>query len=160
MELNKEQFEQCLDELLRSFAAYEHEEGLPSSLDGRHHLNIDHTNYVALLTALRWSLQHIADFEPVYYCVMCGTPVSTIEDHISLCDYHRRLNKSGLVCLWGYADDDGWAFYCCERVFKDGLCERHYSRMQEETPKALYDEAVKALSLMRVEAQFVAPIAG
>lgn len=74
--MKKEQLQQCLDDLLRSFAAYEHEEGLPPAPDGRHHLDINHTNYLALLTALRWAEQNIHDFEPKGYCVMCGTPLS------------------------------------------------------------------------------------
>jgi hypothetical protein len=107
MSLNKEQFEQCLDDLLRSFAAYEHEQGLPPAPDGRHHININHTNYIALLTARRWAMQNVADFEPKSYCVMCGTPLSTTDNDNALCDYHLRLKTSGLACIWGYEDSDG-----------------------------------------------------
>lgn len=150
MKLNKEQFQCCLDDLLRSFAGYEHEEGLPSAPDGRHHLNINHTNYVALLKALFWAKQNIENFEPKGYCVMCGTPLSTTDNDNALCDYHLRLKTSGLACIWGYEDDDGWEFYCAEPVFKDGYCEHHYARMQE-TPEDAYKQMVKALDLIQDE---------
>ncbi|HEV2396608.1 MAG TPA: hypothetical protein VGS27_06690 [Candidatus Sulfotelmatobacter sp.] len=149
--MKKEQLQQCLDDLLRSFAAYEHEEGLPPAPDGRHHLDVNHTNYLALLTALRWAEHSIHDFEPKGYCVMCGTALSTSDNDNALCDYHLRLKTSGLVCTWGYEDSDGWEFYCAERVFKDGYCEHHYTRMQE-TPEDAYSQMVKALDLMRGEA--------
>ncbi len=151
MKLNKEQLQLCLDDLLRSFAAYEHEEGLPPAPDGRRYLNINPTNYVAMLTALRWSMQNIEDFEPMSYCIMCGTPLTTTENDNALCDYHIRLKTSGLACVWGYEDSDGWECYCAERVFKDSLCEHHFARKQNETPEALYDEAEKALDQMRAE---------
>ena len=150
MKPSKEQLQLCLDDLLRSFAAYEHEDGLPPAPDGRHHLNITHTNYVALLTALRWAEQNIEDFDSKGYCVMCGTPLSTHDFDNALCDYHLRLKASGLACIWGYEDPDGWEFYCAEPVFKDGYCEHHYARMQE-TPEDAYNEAVKALEQMRGE---------
>ena len=82
---------------------------------------------------------------------MCGIPLSTTDNDNALCDYHLRLKASGLACIWEYEDSDGWEFYCAERVFKDGYCEHHYARMQE-TPADAYNEAAKALELMRGEA--------
>jgi hypothetical protein len=61
--MNAKQFKRCLDDLLRSFGGYEREEGLPPAPDGRHHLDLGHENFVALLTSLRWSMQNIADFD-------------------------------------------------------------------------------------------------
>ncbi len=61
--MNAKQFKRCLDDLLRSFGGYEREEGLPPAPDGRHHLDIGHENFVALLASLRWSMQNIADFD-------------------------------------------------------------------------------------------------
>jgi hypothetical protein len=119
--MNKEQSHSCLNELLHSFAGYEHEEGPPPAPDGRPHFKIDHTNFVAMLTALRWCRQNIEDSETKTYCIMCGTPLSTSERNNALCDYHVRLQTSGLVCVWGYEDDDGWEFYGGERVLHDGL---------------------------------------
>ena len=96
-------------------------------------------------------MQNIEDFEPKSHCVMCGTDVTKNENENALCDYHLRLKARGLVCVWLFEDDDECESYCGERVYKDNLCEHHYARKQNETPEAIYAEAVEALEWMRAE---------
>jgi hypothetical protein len=62
MEMTKEQFEWHLDDLLREVGGYDYQTGLKPASDGRHHLDMSDGNYVAMITALRWSMQNISDF--------------------------------------------------------------------------------------------------
>lgn len=150
--MRKEQFQQCLEGMLGSYDPWPKDLAnyTKPSEDGFYHLRLNRDDFDALVIAFRWAQQNIADFGSKGFCVMCGTPLSVTADDNALCDYHLRLKASGLACIWGYEDDDGWEFYCAEPVFKDGYCEHHYARMQE-TPDYEYEQMVKALDLMRGE---------